>query len=172
MSKQRRKFLITAILFLSLGYMFSGGDCGTDNDDPPPATSVAAPTTQLMYQFRRPAVTSQQLHGTIPQIITDLISRGYRVVTYEVDSAGAIISTFRTDNVPRTSNSQVINSIVPLKRYKTYVTAELNNNVKSDSVATKIYAAVFENDGSIDEFMETGSCSERVRMGCGFWSRY
>jgi hypothetical protein len=156
MSKQRRKFLITAILFLSLGYVFSGGDCGTDNDDPPPATSVAAPTSV--------DVSVSQASGHFATVTWNHSSdnnrsdfTGYRVVTYEVDSAGTIISTFRTDNVPRTSNSQVINSIVPLKRFKTYVTAELSNNVKSDSVATKIYAAVFENNGSIDEFMETGT---------------
>jgi hypothetical protein len=32
------------LTILTLGYMFSGGDCGTDSDDPPPATSVSAPT--------------------------------------------------------------------------------------------------------------------------------
>jgi hypothetical protein len=156
MNKNRFRYIVTVITFLMLGYMFSGGDCGTDSDDPLPGT-VAAPTNVrvVLDQVSSSFATIFWDHSP-DQNRSDFAV--YRVITYEVDSVGNVLSTFRVDeNVPRTSNSQVINSIVPLTRYRTYVTAHTNTNLRSDSTGSIIYAAVFVNDGVIDEYQATGA---------------
>jgi hypothetical protein len=164
MKKNRFKQLVMLLTFVTLGYMFSGGDCGTDSDDPPPATSVSAPTNvRVILDQASNSFATLTWSPSPDQNRSDF--KGYRVVTYRVDSAGAIISTFRVDeNIPKTSNSQAINSIVPLTRYRSYVMAETNNNLRSDSVGSIIYAAVVTDDGRIDEFQTTGA----AQSGFGF----
>ncbi|MGE5436662.1 MAG: hypothetical protein ACM3O3_05490, partial [Syntrophothermus sp.] len=112
--------------------MFFAGDCGTNNDNPPASTSVAAPTNIKIRVDRS--------SGAFAVVSWDHSSdkgksdfKGYVVNTYAVDSSGNVISQFRTDIVPSSSNSQIINSIIPLTRYKSFVYAETNNSVKSDS---------------------------------------
>lgn len=156
MNRNKLKYLVTVLTFVALGYMFSGGDCGTDNEDTPPATSVAAPTNvkvsldQASGSFAIVSWTHSADQGR-----SDF--SGYTVVTYRVDTAGNIISKFNEVSVPKTSTMQVINSIIPLTRYRSYVTAKLSNNLKSDSVATKIYAPVFASEGIIDGYQVSGN---------------
>jgi hypothetical protein len=158
MKNRRFRYLITVISFVTLGYMFSGGDCGTDTDDPPPVTSVAAPTNVrvVLDQASSSFATVRWDHS--PNQGEGYFA-GYRVITYEVDTAGTPISVFGQGeiNVPAASNSQAINSIVPMRRYQTFVTAVANNGVRSDSVGSIVYAAVFASEGKIDEYQLTGT---------------
>ena len=156
MNRNKLNFLVTLITFITLGYLFSGGDCGTETKDEPVPTTVAPPTNVK--------VTLDQASGSFAVISWTHSSdqtrgdfKGYRGVTYNVDSAGNILSQFNAVDVPKTYSSQIINSIIPLKRYRSYVTAELTNAVKSDSIGSKIYAPVFANNGLIDEYMVTGN---------------
>lgn len=156
MNRNKFRYLVTVLTFLTLGYMFSGGDCGTDNEDTPPATSVAAPTNMK--------VSLDQASGSYARVSwshsadqTRSDFAGYHVVTYEVDSTGNVLSTFEAVDVPKTATFQMVNSLDREIRYRTYVTAKLNNNVKSDSVSTIIYAAVISNTGIIDEYQATGT---------------
>jgi len=155
MEKKKLKYLFTVLTFITLGFMFSGGDCGTDSEEPP-ATTVAAPTNVKvsLNQASGSFATVSWTHSS-DQSRGDFA--GYYVVTYKVDSAGTIISKFAEANVDKSSAFQPINSIIPLNRYRSYVTAKLSNNVKSDSVATIIYAPVLASEGKIDEYMTTGN---------------
>jgi hypothetical protein len=169
MNNNRIRYLITVITFITLGYMFSGGDCGTSSDDPPLPGTVSAPTNVRVVLDQVSSSFATVVWNPSPdQNRSDF--RGYRVITYEVDSAGNILSTFRVDeNVPRTSNSQIINSIIPLHRYRSYVSAHTTGGVASDSVGTIIYAAVFSReDGVIDEYQVTGA----ARSGYGWETNF
>ncbi|HZW38267.1 MAG TPA: fibronectin type III domain-containing protein [Ignavibacteriaceae bacterium] len=136
--------------------MFFAGDCGTNNDNPPASTSVAAPTNiKIRVDRSSGAFAVVSWDHSADKGKSDF--KGYVVNTYAVDSSGNVISQFRTDIVPSSSNSQIINSIIPLTRYKSFVYAETNNSVKSDSVGSLIYAAVWANNDSLDQFQATGS---------------
>jgi hypothetical protein len=153
------KSFLFIIALLASSFMFIGGDCGTESD-PPAASSVAAPTgVNLLVDANAGGGSFAVISWTHSADQGDADFSHYRVVTYTVDSAGTVQSTFDVqDNVPKTSTTQIVNSISRGTRYRSYVWAVLSNGTRSDSVATRIYGGVyFNNDGSIDEFSSNGA---------------
>lgn len=160
------KMLVVAVIS---SLMFFAGDCGTeDNNDPPPATSVAAPTNvKIRVDRSSGAFAVVSWDHSVDRGISDF--RGYVVTTYSVDTAGNIISQFGTSlSVPSSSNSQIINSLIPLTLYRSYVHAETNNNIKSDSVASIVYSAVWANNDSLDQYQATGNAQSGYGWNTSF----
>lgn len=159
MIKNNIKKLFFFLTILTVGISFIGGDCGTESEDPPPPSTVAAPTNVDLKVDANPGGGSFAIvswtHSTdqgIPEF------SHYRVITYQVDENGSAVSVFNDPiDVPKTSSTQIINSISRSTRYRSFVQSFLTNGVKSDSVPTKIYGGVYFNTGNIDEFASNSS---------------
>jgi len=163
--KMRNKKFCSTLISLSISlfsFMFIGGDCGTDSEpEQPPLTSVTPPQNVRVKvgQVSSWYATVSWSHST-DNSANDF--KGYVVVTYQLDTLNNIVSEFSRNSVAKSQSLlQLISNLAPLVRYRSYVYSETNNGIKSDSIATKIYAPVFENSAvEIDEFDSTSTTSK------------
>jgi len=158
--KQKKLYFITLVV-LFLSYLFMGGDCSTNDDEeiPPPDNSVAAPGSfTFKVEAEAGGDSKVTFNWTSSSDENDTDFKGYRIITVEVDSNGNVTFIFQEQALSKTIKSHSINPLERGKRFKTFVLAERNNGIKSDSLETEIYAGVFYNvDGEIDSYVSVGS---------------
>ncbi len=159
----KSKSLIVFInIFAAALFIFSG--CASDTStNPQDGTSTIAPPTNVdLLVDAIPGGSSYAIitwNGSSDWTRSDF--KGYRVITYILNSSNSITGTFSNDLVSKNTNTKNILSILRGTRYISYVRAELTNGTKSDSVATKIYGGVYANDnGVIDEYLQSNSSAK------------
>ena len=160
MLKGKLKLLLNVLMLIILGLSFIGGDCSTDDNDPEPPKTVAAPGS---INFK---VDANPGGGTSFAIISWTASRdennsdfrGYRVITYVLNASNEISFVFNEQSLPDSIHSYTISSIDRNVKYKSAVMAELTNGTKSSSLETPAYGGVYyNNNGSIDSYTESGN---------------
>lgn len=147
------------LLFLfAASLAFIGGDCGTNTTEPPPVF-VEPPSNVDLIVDANPGGNSFALvswEASTDEGQTDF--KGYRIITYVLNSSNVIASTLSNSLIPKNSHTATINSIGRGTKYISYLFSELEDGTRSDSVATKIYGGIFYNDdGVIDEFSQSST---------------
>jgi hypothetical protein len=161
MIKRDIKYLVTVLVVFTLSFAFIGGDCGSDTEDPDSTlkTSVAAPTNLSIELDAVPGGGSYAFiawSSSTDENNDDF--KGYSVNTYIVDANGTIDTIFDSHQGSESPRTYTLNSIEWGVRYKTYVSAVLNDGTRSDSVATPVYGGVYyNNNGVIDEYSSNAS---------------
>ncbi len=167
MIKKRFNFIYGLILSIAAVLTFTGGDCGTNDANPQPAASVAAPTN---VNLRVDAVSGgssfAQISWSASADESNSNFKGYQITTYNVDDSNNVAEMFNTQSVDKNVHLYNVNSINKGSKYISYVYSMLADGTKSDSVATDIYGGVyFYNDAAIDEYTSSGA----AKSGFG-WS--
>ncbi|MDP4117267.1 MAG: hypothetical protein Q8903_14115 [Bacteroidota bacterium] len=151
--------IAATLVFSIIGFlMFFAGDCALSdkNENLPVVTSIGAPSNvTIKLDQTTGCYVEISWQASAHQSRTDF--KGYVINTYEVDSANAIKSLFSSVTTDKNASSQTIISLIPLKKYISYIHAQLKDSVRSDSVGTKIYAPVFANNDVIDEYLPSGN---------------
>lgn len=158
------KSLIIFLTFVTLSFAFIGGDCGTQTTAPP--VTVLPPSNVDLTVDAIPGGNSYALVSWDPSSDEGTSDfKGYRISTYVLDASNNILSTHSNSIVPKNTHVATINSVTRGTKFISYVSSELNDGTKSDSVATKIYGGVYyNNDGVIDEY----SVSSQTSSGYGW----
>jgi hypothetical protein len=162
MSKFKTLFsmLVLALLIFSL----TGGDCGKQTTGPVSVKKAAAPQNVTVILSATPldSAVTQKSYAVISwdasadENNTDF--RGYRIITVELSSSNQIKLNLEEKALDKSVKTYTVNDIEPMKRYKTFVIAELTDGTRSDSVETPIYGGVFYNtSGSIDSYNSSGN---------------
>jgi len=170
MKQKKLNLYFTSLVVLFLSYLFMGGDCSTDNEpEPDPnSTTVASPGSISFSVDAIPGGSSYALISwTASPDENKNDFKGYRIKTVSLNASGQIVSTFEERELPKTPKSYQVLSINRGTRYKTFLSAELNDGTKSDSLETKVYSGVYyNNDGIIDSYT-AGPSNSKSGYGWG-----
>ncbi len=152
--------LILSFLILSL----TAGDCGKQTTGPVVVEKVAAPQNIKVVLRATPLDSSAAANSfavvswaaSPDENNTDF--RGYRIITVELNSSNQVKLNLEEKALDKSVKSYTVNDIQPMKRYKTFIVAELTNGTKSDSIQTPVYAGIYYNtNGSIDSYTSSGN---------------
>lgn len=151
-----------ALVVLFLSYLFMGGDCGTDNEDPGPPKTVAPPVDLSLKIGADPIGTAGSSFAVVSwSASTDENNsdfRGYRVITVELNANNQFVSVYNEQALSKSVHTYTLPAIGVNTKYRSYVTAELTDGTRSDSLETEIYAGVYFNtNGSIDSHTSSGN---------------
>lgn len=162
MNKFKSLFSLLVLSFLI--FSLTGGDCGKQTTGPVAAKTVAAPQNVNVILGATPldsAITQNSYaivswDASADENNTDF--RGYRIITVELSSSNQIKLNLEEKALDKSIKTYTVNDIEPMKRYKSFVIAELTDGTRSDSVETPVYGGVFYNtDGSIDSYNSSGN---------------
>ena len=158
------KALISLLIFSFLILSLTAGDCGKQTTGPIAVEKVAAPQNIKVVLRATPLDSSAAPNsfavvswGASPdENNTDF--RGYRIITVELNSSNKVKLNLEEKALDKSVKSYTVNDIQPMKRYKTFIIAELTSGTKSDSIATPVYAGIYYNiNGSIDSYTSSGN---------------
>jgi hypothetical protein len=156
MIKRDIRYLVTVLIMFTVSFAFIGGDCSSDSEDPEPTPpgSVQPPTNLSIELDAVPGGGSYALIAWSSSTDENNANfRGYDVNTYIVDENGIIDTIIGSYQGARSPRTYTLSSLERGVRYKTYVSAVLNDGTRSDSVATPVFGGVYyNNNGVIDEF--------------------
>jgi Fibronectin type III domain len=158
------KALISLLIFSFLIFSLTGGDCGKQTTGPVVVEKVAAPQN-IKLVLRATSLDSATTPNSFAVVSWDASQdenntdfRGYRIITVELNSSNQVKLNLEEKALDKSVKSYTVNDIQPMKRYKTFVIAELTSGTKSDSVATPVYAGIYYNtNGSIDSYTSSGN---------------
>lgn len=157
--------LVTIIVTLP----FIGSDCNSSSNPPAPVTGIAPPQnivlTLITDSTDNHAAAVVSWDASPDESMSGF--SGYRVTTYKVDENGDIISAYQSEMIPYVIHTFTVPYIGRGIRYRSYLTSELKDGTKSDSVATIIYAGIYNGtDGTIDEYQPDDSTV--IKSGYGW----
>ena len=156
--------LISLLIFSFLILSLTAGDCGKQTTGPVTVEKVAAPQN-IKVVLRATPLDSSAAANSFAVISwaaspdennTDF--RGYRIITVELNSSNQVKLNLEEKALDKSVKSYTVNDIQPMKRYKTFIVAELTSGTKSDSIQTPVYAGIYySTNGSIDSYTSSGN---------------
>jgi Fibronectin type III domain len=162
MNKLRKLFILS--FFSLLIFSLTGGDCGKQTTGPIALKKVAAPQNIKLSLGATPLDSSVSpssyavvtWDASADENNTDF--RGYRIITEELSSSNQVKLNLEEKALAKSAKTYTVNGIQPMKRYKTYVIAELTDGTRSDSMDTPVYGGIYyNNNGSIDSYTSSGN---------------
>ncbi len=163
MNRLNNKMPSIFIYLFMIGFSFLWLGCPADINNPPPSSESIDGPKNLTLSIN--AVQGGNSYSTVnwepsaDQTRDDF--RGYRVMTHELNSNNEVVTVFQVQLVNKNVSSFNVDNLVSGTRYRTSVSAELNDGTASDTVSTSIYGAVFyRTDGMMDEFTSDSSNSK------------
>ncbi len=172
--KQPVKYAFGRLLFLTLFSVIWWG-CPTEVNDPPaPPQPIKGPQNLAL---KIGAVPGGNTFASVSWVHSEDQGRadfkGYRVTTYELNQNNDVISIFQEQAIQKNSVLHVIDSLILGVRYRTVVSAETIDGVKSDTISTPVYGGVFYNiNGEVEEFTADGVSKSgygwNTAIGTGF----
>lgn len=141
MSKNISRTFFHLAVSLILVFVFTGGDCLTDNN---PYRKIAPPrSVNIVLGETSGSQSSVRVSWVKSDDSDDTDFNGYSVGTYELNVSNQVVSQYRFNTIA-SDTSITISPVEKGKRYISYVTSLSKEKRNSDSVATKIYSGVYE----------------------------
>jgi hypothetical protein len=150
------------LIFLPVFMLITIGGCSQTTE--PPTAVVASPKNIKLALGATPldSSSSSTSYATVSwdasadENNTDF--RGYRIVTVELNSSNQVKLNLEDKALDKSVKSYTIDDILPMKRYKSYIVAELSDGTRSDSIGTPVYSGIFyAKNGSIDSYTSSGN---------------
>ncbi len=163
MSKNISRTLFHSAVSLILVFIFTGGDCLTDNN---PYSKIEAPQSVRI-------IMDADTGGDSYAIVTwsasvdenDPDFNGYYVGTYELNAANQLVALYQ-ENTTMTDTFMFVEPVERGKKYISYVKALSKEKRNSDSIATKIYSGVYSDTSqTISNFTTSNSFGWNVTNG-------
>lgn len=163
MSKNISRTLFHSAVSLILVFIFTGGDCLTDNN---PYNKIEAPQSVNI-------ILDADSGGDSYAIVTwsasvdknDPDFNGYYVGTYELNAANQLVALYQ-ENTTMADTLLFVEPVERGKKYISYVKALSKEKRDSDSIPTKIYSGVFSDTAqAISNFTSSNSFGWNVTNG-------
>ena len=161
--KKKVKLFFPVIVVFLLSYLFIGGECSTNSDDPEPLPQPVAPPTDLSLNIGANTGGGESFAriswtASIDEDKNDF--RGYRITTYALNSSNEVSYIFEVRAINSSVTNYTVNSIGRNVKYKSLIHAELTDGTQSAFLETPIYAGIFyNNNGSINSHIDNNSLS-------------
>ncbi|QQS35105.1 MAG: hypothetical protein IPM56_12700 [Ignavibacteriales bacterium] len=163
MSNNISRTLFHSAVSLILVFIFTGGDCLTDNN---PYSKIEGPQNVRI-------ILDAEAQGDAYSIVTwkasvdenDPDFNGYYVGTYELNAANQPFALFN-ENTTMTDTFMFVQNIERGKKYISYVKALSKEKRDSDSIASKIYSGVYaDTSQTISNFTSSNAFGWNVTNG-------